>query len=130
MARVKLTPQETRGLARARKLLAAVPGNGSPEQILDAISACVPVAAGTFLAVNDRAKDMLAGRLVRIPLSIHEAWMGTPHEYLSRALAPVLRAKEGDFWVAGELATSVRDNLAVLEELNAHGLGEGAGYKV
>ncbi|MFT3775631.1 MAG: helix-turn-helix transcriptional regulator [Minicystis sp.] len=121
--------KEIAALRDAAQRLALVPMQGSPELILDAIAACVPVAAALIQVVNTDAPTMISGHAVRLPIEIVESYMSTPRAHLERALAPVVRSQDGDFWRAENLATSVREQLGVIDELDRHGLGEGAGYK-
>jgi DNA-binding CsgD family transcriptional regulator len=98
--------------------------------VIDAISGCVPVAAALVQIVNLDAPGMVSGHVVRLPMEIVQGWMSTPRAHMARAFGPLVQARDGDFWRAQDLATSVRERLAVLEQLDRHGLGEGAGYKV
>jgi DNA-binding CsgD family transcriptional regulator len=123
-------PRDARALLDASRRLALVPLQGSAAAIFDALAVCVPVAAGLVIVVNPDAATAMTGHSVRLPPDVAEAWMSTPRAHLERALAPMMRAEQGDFWRAGDLAPSVRGGLGVLDELASHDLGEGAGYKV
>lgn len=123
-------PREARALRAAARRLAKVPAQGSPELVIDAIGACVPVAAALIQIVNLDTPGMVSGHSIRLPIEIVQGWMSTPRAHMERAFAPLIQARDGDFWRAQDLATSVRERIAVLEQLDRHGLGEGAGYKV
>jgi DNA-binding CsgD family transcriptional regulator len=122
--------RERKALALAAKRLDAVPANGSVDMVFDAIAACVPIAAGLVQVLNPDSPEMMACHMVRQPFELTERWIGTPRAHLARAFLPVLRAEDGDFWRAENLATSVRAQLSVLALLDRNGIGEGAGYKV
>jgi len=122
--------RERKALALATERLSAVPANGRVDLVFDAVAAVVPVAAGLVLVLNPASPAMMACHGVRLPLELTETWIGTPRAHLARAFTPVVRAEDGDFWRAGNLATSVRAQLRVLALLDRNGLGEGAGYKV
>jgi DNA-binding CsgD family transcriptional regulator len=123
-------PHAARAFEEAARRLALVPLGGSAAAIFDALALCVPVAGGLVITVNPDVPTAMTGHVVHLPPDVAEAWMSTPRAPLERALAPMVRAQQGDFWRAEDLAPSVREHLGVLEELATHNLGEGAGYKI
>lgn len=122
--------RDAKALRTSIARLGAVPLQGSPEQVLEALSHSVPVVAGLIQVVNLDTPGMMSGHAVRLPLELLQGWMATPRAHLRRAVTPVLRAKDGDFWASDSLATSVRERISVLDELEKYGLGQGAGFKL
>lgn len=128
---VPLYGGEVHRVDAASRALAQLPTRASVAGVFESIQPCVPVVAGLLSVIRPRALDSMEIHPVCLPPEVSDSWLGTPHKQLVQTLSPVIRSKAGDLWRDSETVTgALREQLDVLRELDAAGLGEGAGYKV
>lgn len=129
---MSLDLHEVNALRRSLVELAQVPSQGDPAAIFDALRSCVPVAAGLVGIATPATMGAMSNRPVRLPEAVLSSWMATQREYVVDAFARLFfSANEGDFWRDKDsIRGRLRKGFQVLDTLDAHGLGEGAGYKV
>jgi DNA-binding NarL/FixJ family response regulator len=117
-------------VSRAARLLKAVTVGGLPVEIFDAIRACVPVAGGLIGSMSAEVTGSVS-HVVGLPAHVLEAWATTPLLQMRDMMAPLVRARPGSL-ISDRKAIKgrLRDELALLQVMDAAGLGESAGYKI
>lgn len=126
-----LDPSEAKELERAASRLSQVPAGSDPVQILDAIPSGAGVEAGMLAIFDVGNPHAISNRPLRLPLELLEGWLATAPDHFASALAPAVDSPEGAFWRESDtVMTTSRAGLHILRELDKHGLGQGAGYKV
>lgn len=123
--------KDGRAVQLATSALARVAAHAPAADVLDALAPVVPIAAGTLGVLRPGAPGSMMNHNVRIPDVLLDTWMRAPPEQLEHALAPMITARPGDMWRDAEtIHGAMREQLEALRDLDRHGLGEGAGYKV
>lgn len=118
-------------LERATRLLRAVPVGASPERLYAALRECAPVAGGLIGTMGSQMTGSMINHVVGLPDVVLEAWAATPAEHLRRMMAPLVPAAPGELISDRmQITGSFRDELALLDVMDAAGLGESAGYKL
>jgi DNA-binding CsgD family transcriptional regulator len=124
-------PRHRSCLQHAASLLRLVPVGGAPAQLYAALRVCAPVAGGLVGTMGSQMAGSMINHVVGLPDVVLDAWMTTPLDHLRRMMAPLAPAAPGELISDRmQIKGSFRDELALLEVLDAAGLGESAGYKV
>jgi DNA-binding CsgD family transcriptional regulator len=126
-----LESDERRRVASATALLRALPSQGAPDAVFEAIGMCAPVAGGLVGVMDTSDLNATVSHVVKLPASVLEGWASTPIKHLHLMLAPLLGALPGQLISDSTAITGrLRDELTLLNQLRAAGLGESAGYKL
>jgi DNA-binding CsgD family transcriptional regulator len=104
---------------------------GAPAQLYAALRVCAPVAGGLIGTMGSQMAGSMINHVVALPDEVLEAWVTTPLEHLRRMMAPLIPAAPGEL-ISDQMHIErpFRDELELLDVLDAAGLGESAGYKI
>jgi len=109
-----LDNRHRKSLELAKRMLRRVAVGDGGGVILDALSSCVPAAAGLLAVVRSGAPQVVANQAIRLPEPLLQGWMSTRPEHLDQALQPVVSSNPGDFWRDADAVTGSRPELAEL----------------
>lgn len=122
---------DSRFLDTIARDLRNVPVDGSPGLVFDALARGAPIVGGLIGAIGGGAPASTVTSVVRLPQAVFEGWASTPPPLLQRMLAPLLPAAPGQIVSDTKAITGrFREEVDLLRQLRAAGLGEAAGYKI
>lgn len=118
-------------LKEAVSRLKKIPAGADARLILDAISSAIGCEAAMLSAFSADSPHAMSARPLGLPSELLHGWLSTTPEYFTSALVPVVQLPEGAFWCQSDtVMRTSRGGLQVLNDLDSHGLGQGAGYKL
>ncbi|WP_437303829.1 response regulator transcription factor [Sorangium sp. So ce388] len=121
---------DQRHFEQTRRLLENISVQGAPEAIFDALAQCAPIVGGLVGSVR-AGVGAAVSHVVRLPARVFEGYISTPEEHLARMLSPLYDAPPGALISDTQAITGrFREELRLLADLRAAGLGETAGYKL
>lgn len=126
-----LEVSEAHQVEQAIARLAQIPAGADAVLILDAISSGIGGEAAMLGLFNASNPHAMSARPLRLPPELLQGWLSTTPEHVANAIVPVVQSSEGAFWCESDtVMRTSRAGLRVLRDLDSHGLGQGAGYKV